>query len=124
MFLTSNPLTRVNPFFLSRVHFQFEYKPLPEDLRHAIWQMKIDAALQSMERSEFGLLTEQDVGILGSAAMHKWAPLGLSGRQISNTVKAARALAKGKNEPLGEIHFQLVMDQATWTSTWTDEMRF
>ena len=95
LFLTTNRASTIDETFKSRFHLTIKYPQLDATARKAIWHNLVD-----ISNDGHGLTDTH----LTSLAQEE-----LNGRQIKNTVKTARLLARTDNNPLAEEHIRTVL---------------
>lgn len=95
LFLTTNRANTIDEAFESRIHLTINYPQLDATARKAVWSNFID-------------LSNDGQG-LTDTHLTSFAQEELNGRQIKNTVKTARLLARTNNRPLAEDHIRTVL---------------
>ncbi|KAI9709903.1 MAG: hypothetical protein M1820_002980 [Bogoriella megaspora] len=87
VFLTSNRLEDFDEAFESRLHLRLRYRPLDISKKESVWRTALAGTPEARD------WTDEDFGRLARE-------LDVNGRQITNLVRTARALASFKKVPL------------------------
>ena len=93
MFLTTNRVSAFDPAFQSRIHLTIDYPKLDFHSKMLIWQTFIRPQSSNIEEKDIKALAKTD----------------MNGREIRNTIKAARLLASQKGAPLAMEHVATVL---------------
>ena len=99
MFLTTNRVSTFDAAFQSRIHLTINYPKLDFHSKRLIWQTFVRP--QSDAPRYGSNIQEKDIKALAKTDMN--------GREIKNTIKTARLLARQKGAPLAMEHIATVL---------------